>query len=160
MKTRLLRKLRKEAREKYYVVKQGDIYYVMTKEQGEIHRVTQYPHGFGDAEDSQEIYSKGLKQGEEKTEEIMRNKNKKPDDIRRSMEYIEQDIRWINAAIDNIHNSLKDFHDIAFKVGKQYENIANYTPLIEALLKECLELLKEKYAKHAASISETKTPSE
>lgn len=49
MKTRLLRKLRKEAREKYYVVKQGDIYYVMTKEQGEIHRVTQYPHCWSNA---------------------------------------------------------------------------------------------------------------
>ena len=118
---------------------------------------TRIRFGFGDAEDSQEIYSKGLKQGEEKTEE---NKNKKSDDIGRSMEYIEQDIRWINAAIDNIHNSLKDFHDIAFKVGKQYDKIENYTPLIEGLLKECLELLKEKYAKHAASISETKTPSE
>lgn len=98
--------------------------------------------------------------GEEKTENKKKEENKKPDDIGRSMEYIEQDIRWINAAIDNIHNSLKDFHDIAFKVGKQYEKIENYTPLIEGLLKECLELLKEKYAKHAASISETKTPSE
>lgn len=49
MKTRLLRKLRKEAREKYYVVKLHNLYYVMVNVQGEIYKVTSYPQVWSDA---------------------------------------------------------------------------------------------------------------
>ena len=80
---------------------------------------TRIRFGFGDAEDSQEIYSKGLKQGE--------------DNFRAELKLIAATLERLNEQVSKIY----------LESWKEYGQFKKYLPLIEEILKEYVETLKK-----------------